>query len=81
MRYQKPRYEQIAEFIQARIMSGELKPRRRIPSHHQMAKEFDVSASTVFRAVASLRERNYLWTLPYKGSYVRPSEDWRKEAQ
>lgn len=81
MRYQKPRYEQIAEFIQARIVNGELKPWRRIPSQVQMAKEFDVSARTVLRAVASLRERNYLWTLPHKGSYVLPAEDWRKEAE
>jgi DNA-binding GntR family transcriptional regulator len=70
------RHEQIAEIIRERITSGELPPRRRIPSQSEMADEFDVSARTIAHAIASLRERNYLWTLPHKGSYARPPEDW-----
>ena len=70
------RHEQVAEVLRERIRSGELVTRRRIPSQLAMAMEFKSSSRTVSRAVASLRERNYLWTLPHKGSYPRPPEDW-----
>jgi DNA-binding GntR family transcriptional regulator len=72
------RYVQVAEAIRERITSGKLKPRRRIPSQSELATEFEVSARTIALAIASLRDRNYLWTLPHKGSYARPPEDWRK---
>ena len=81
MRNKKPRHEEIAEIIRERITSGELKPRYRIPSHTEFSVEFNASVRTVSRAIASLRERNFLWTLPHKGSYARPPEHWRKEAQ
>jgi DNA-binding GntR family transcriptional regulator len=68
--------EKIAEIIRERIMRGTYPPGRRIPSQSEMADEFGVSARTVGLAIAGLRERGYVWTLPHKGSYARPSEDW-----
>jgi DNA-binding GntR family transcriptional regulator len=75
---QKP-YERVAEIVRDRITHGELKPRRRIPSQSEMAEEFGVSVHAVWRVIAYLRERGYVWTLPNKGTYARPSEDWREE--
>jgi DNA-binding GntR family transcriptional regulator len=68
---------QVAQIMRERIEKGEWKPRRRIPSQGELATEFRVSAHVVARAAAFLRSRGYLWTLPHKGSYARPSEDWR----
>jgi DNA-binding GntR family transcriptional regulator len=70
-------HERIADIIRERITSGQLKPRRRIPSQSEMAEEFAVSGRTIALAIASLREHNYVWTLAHKGSYARPQEDWR----
>jgi DNA-binding GntR family transcriptional regulator len=69
-------YRRIAEVLRRRIIAGEWRPRRRIPSQQALAAELGVSANTVSRAVACLRNDGYVWTLPHKGSYARPSEDW-----
>ena len=71
-------HERIAKVIRERITSGQLKPRRRIPSQAEMAEEFAVSGRTVAQAIAWLRDRGYVWTLPHKGSYTRPEEAWRE---
>ncbi|MEV5706021.1 winged helix-turn-helix domain-containing protein [Actinoallomurus sp. NPDC052274] len=75
------REEAIARLLQERIESGEWKPRRQIPSQRRLAVELNASPGTVHRAVANLRERGYLWTLPHKGSYTRPPEHWGKAAE
>jgi len=73
-------HEKIAEIIRKRITNGELKPSRRIPSQSKMAEEFGVSVRTITLAIALLRERSYVWTLPHKGSYARPPEHWQQDA-
>ncbi|WP_433177239.1 winged helix-turn-helix domain-containing protein [Actinoallomurus sp. CA-150999] len=75
----RKRYQEVADVIRDRIARGEWQPRSQIPSQVEMAKEFGVSGSTVSDAIAHLRERRYVWTLPHKGSYARPAEHWREE--
>ncbi|WP_406567577.1 winged helix-turn-helix domain-containing protein [Actinoallomurus spadix] len=72
------RHEKIAEILRSRITSGELRPRQRLPSQKQMTTEFNTSNQTISRAIADLRARRYVWTLPHKGSYARPPEDWEQ---
>jgi DNA-binding GntR family transcriptional regulator len=72
------REQHVAEMIRERIEQGEWQPRRRIPSQSELAEQFNVSLHVIARATADFRERGYLWTLPHKGSYARPPEDWRK---
>jgi DNA-binding GntR family transcriptional regulator len=74
----RPRTEEILETVRARIRNGEYRASARIPSQAEMAEEFGVSGRTVARAIAELREHGYLWTLPHKGSYIRPREHWRE---
>jgi hypothetical protein len=74
---QGEKHSAVAEIIRGRIESGELPPERRIPSQSEMADELGVPERTVAHAVAELRDRGYLWTVPHKGSYVRPERDWR----
>jgi DNA-binding GntR family transcriptional regulator len=75
------RHDQVTEVIRERIRRGVWKPRRRIPSQADLAEEFEMSGHTISRAIASLREAGYLWTLRHKGSYARPPEDWRQLAE
>jgi DNA-binding GntR family transcriptional regulator len=66
-----PVYVQIADVIAARIRSGKLPPNRPVPSETQMRQEFDVSRATVRHAIALLRERGLVYTVPQRGTYVR----------
>jgi len=65
-----PVYVQIADEITARIKAGKLPAGRPIPSEATMVQEFGVARSTVRHAVALLRERGLVYTVPHRGTYV-----------
>lgn len=67
-----PVYRQIAAIIAARIESGELEPRRRIPSETDIVQEYGVARETARRAVAYLRDQGLIYTVPQRGSFVSP---------
>jgi DNA-binding transcriptional MocR family regulator len=56
------------EAIRKRILSGEYQSSRRIPSQAELATEFAVPGRTIAVAIAELRGRGYLWTLPHKAA-------------
>jgi GntR family transcriptional regulator len=65
-----PVYVQIADIVAERIKRGELIPNRPIPSETQLRQEFGVARETVRHAVALLRERGLVYTVPQRGTYV-----------
>ncbi|MFA1552006.1 GntR family transcriptional regulator [Actinomadura chokoriensis] len=69
-----PLYRQIADIIAAQIESGELQPDRPIPSETRMAEEYGVARLTARRAVRELVERELVYVVRGKGSFVRPEE-------
>jgi GntR family transcriptional regulator len=66
-----PVYEQVADALAARIASGELQPNKPIPSETAIVQEFGIARGTARRAVALLRERGLVYTVPMRGTYVR----------
>lgn len=71
-------FEQIAEWLAGRIRSGELQPRRPIPSETtlvQILEDQRVARTTIRRAVRRLREQGLIYTVPGRGSFVTPPED------
>lgn len=71
-----PVYRQIADWVAARIERGDLQSRRPIPSETQLMQEFEgVARTTVRRAIANLRDRGLVYTIPQRGTYVAPPED------
>lgn len=71
-------FEQIAEWIAGRIHSGELQPRRRIPSETTLFELLEpqrVARTTIRRAVRRLREQGLVYTVPGRGSFVTPPEE------
>jgi DNA-binding GntR family transcriptional regulator len=73
-----PPYVQIADRIAARIKSGELQPRRPIPSETTMMQMYEsqrVARTTIRRAINRLREQGLIYTVPGRGSFVAPPED------
>jgi DNA-binding GntR family transcriptional regulator len=65
-----PVYLQLADVLEARIKSGELPRGRTIPSEQTLMQEHGLSRGTVRRAVAVLRERGLVDTVPQRGTFV-----------
>jgi DNA-binding GntR family transcriptional regulator len=63
-------YRRIANEIAGKIASGELAAHTKLPSTRELAEQYGVSMSTVFRAVALLRDRGLVYGQTGKGVYV-----------
>jgi GntR family transcriptional repressor for pyruvate dehydrogenase complex len=69
-------YEQIADALQRRVVTGELEPGARLPTEAHLASDFGVSRATVREALRLLAAQNLIRTAKGAtgGSYVtRPS--------
>ena len=69
-----PIYVQAADFITARITSGELAPDAKLPAERDMAELLGVAYDTVRRATALLRERGLIITVQGRGTFVARPE-------
>lgn len=69
----RPKWEQIADVLRARIASGEYPPRSLV-SEVQLEAEFGVARGTVRKATAALRDEGLLTTTPGMGSFVAELE-------
>jgi DNA-binding GntR family transcriptional regulator len=65
-----PVYVQVADVLAARIDNGDLRPNRPVPSETAIQQEFGVSRGTARHAIALLRERGLVFTVPQRGTYV-----------
>lgn len=63
-------YEKMADHIELRIKSGDLKPNKPLPAERRLADEYGVSLGTARRATELLRDRNLVVTLRSKGTFV-----------
>ena len=70
-----PVYQQLAEILRTKIESGEIPPRRAIPSKRVLSESYHVSPGTVERAIQALRAEGYLKTVMGRGLFVRPLEE------
>ncbi|PGH49941.1 winged helix-turn-helix domain-containing protein [Streptomyces sp. Ru87] len=64
------RYEELADEIQAEVRAGSLPVGAALPAERRMTELYGASIGTVRRAVALLRERGVVATLPAKGTFV-----------
>ncbi|MEW2518782.1 GntR family transcriptional regulator [Actinacidiphila alni] len=56
--------------MEAEIRSGQLSVGVRLPNERNMGAQYGVASGTACRAVAELRDRGLVVTLPNKGTYV-----------
>lgn len=61
---------QVAETIKARIDSGEIPPRTRLPSERGLSEAFGVSRVAIREAIQLLQAREYVEIRPGKGTFV-----------
>lgn len=69
-------YVKVAEVMRQRIVGGDWPHGRKILTQRELARIFDVRQQTIREAIADLRQRGYLVTVPNKGTYVRPPQHW-----
>lgn len=65
-----PVYVQLADILRAQISSGELAPRRPIPSKRQLTQEYGIAGGTVDKAIGILRSEGLVKTVAGRGIYV-----------
>ncbi|WP_379515078.1 GntR family transcriptional regulator [Nonomuraea insulae] len=71
-----PIYQKIAGEVIERIQKGEVAPNRAIPGEKVMMRQYGVAKVTVRQAVAYLRDQGWVFTVPYRGTYVTDPEKW-----
>lgn len=64
-------YMRVADDIESRIKSGELRPGARLLSERDLAGYYGVAFHTVRRAMAVLRERGLIETVHGRGTFVK----------
>jgi len=65
-----PRYRQLKELIIERISNGELRPRDRVPSEHELVQATGVSRMTANRALRELDKEGYVERIAGVGTFV-----------
>lgn len=73
----KPRYQQLKDLIIGRIAAGELRPRDRVPSEHELVEAMHVSRMTANRALRELHDEGYVERIAGRGTYV---SDFRSQS-
>lgn len=65
-----PVYVQLADILRARIASGDLAPRRPVPSKRTLMQEYGVAGGTVDKAIGILKAEGLVRTVIGRGIYV-----------
>ena len=66
----EPLYRQLAAIIREQIQSGQIPPRRAVPSKRMLRQQYGISARTVDAAMAVLREEGLVEREQGKGLFV-----------
>lgn len=74
----QPKYEIIKQDIIKKINTGEFEPGKKIYSEGELKKIYDVSSTTVVRALQDLVLEGYLIRRQGEGTYVRRNLRHRK---
>lgn len=70
----RPLYEQIYDYIKEEIQNGGLPCFQRLPSTRKLAKDLDISRSTVTLAYEQLLSEGYIENRPGSGFYIKDLE-------
>lgn len=73
LRSRAPIYEQLADKITELIIKNVLKPDEQLPSVRILASELTVNPNTIQKAYRELEYRGYIYSVPGKGSFVKPA--------
>lgn len=66
----KPIYEQIADRVEAMILSGAVKPQTQLPSIRSLAVELSINPNTIQKAYACLEQEGLIYPVKGRGNFV-----------
>jgi GntR family transcriptional regulator len=69
-----PPYQQVAAILREQIMSGQIPPRRPIPSVTTLQQAYGIARGTVRKAVALLAHEGLVVIRPGWGTFVVPED-------
>jgi GntR family transcriptional regulator len=67
----EPPYQQVAAILRARIESGDLPPRRRLPSIASLVQEYGIARTTAAKALKVLVDEGLAEVVPGMGTYTK----------
>lgn len=73
LRSRAPIYEQLVEKIKELIIGNVLKPDEQLPAVRVLAGELTINPNTIQKAYRELENRGYIYSIPGKGSFVKPA--------
>ncbi len=71
----EPLYEQLATILRERIRTGEIPPRRALPSNRRLTLDYGVARGTALHAVAILVEEGWAYSVPGRGVFSVADND------
>jgi GntR family transcriptional regulator len=72
--WDEPVYRQLAAILRAQIASGELAPRRPIPSIRTLVEEYGVARATAAKAITLLADEGLVRVVKGRGWFVTPAD-------
>jgi len=69
-----PLYIQLAELLEEDILNKKYSDGEKLPSENQLCKQYGVSRITVRQALAKLEQKNLLFSVHGKGTYVQKEQ-------
>ncbi|OPZ72353.1 MAG: HTH-type transcriptional repressor YtrA [Firmicutes bacterium ADurb.Bin456] len=73
LRSRAPIYEQLMEKIKELIINNVLKPDQQLPAVRVLASELTINPNTIQKAYRELEHLGYIYSVPGKGSFVKPA--------
>lgn len=73
LRSRSPIYEQLVDKIKELIINNVLKPDEQLPAVRVLASELTINPNTIQKAYRELEHLGYIYSVPGKGSFVKPA--------
>jgi len=73
LRSRAPIYEQLVEKIKELIINNVLKPDEQLPAVRVLASELTINPNTIQKAYRELESHGYIYSIPGKGNFVKPT--------
>jgi DNA-binding GntR family transcriptional regulator len=73
--FDEPVYQQLASILREQITSGQIEPRRPIPSVRTLVERYGVARATATKAIAILADEGLVRVVKGRGWFVAPRED------
>jgi GntR family transcriptional regulator len=71
----EPLYEQLAAILREKIRTGEIPPRRALPSNRTIVQEYGVARGTATHAVAILIDEGWAYSVTGRGVFSVAEND------